>query len=251
MRIDPGIIEDNIRRCAERGIDQIFQRGQIGRIARLFRQADVEIRGRLVARPVLLAMQRGGEDARIIAEDQRRAIALMDIAINHRNALHAPLIQQQLSGDADIIEHAKAGPALRPGMMAAACQIHRGPLLQRMARGKDGARDRGRGTPRDGGRDLEPYLAGGFGIQRLRQDRRDIGLVMGQLQLVRAGIARQDEVMARLAQQLCHEGIFAHREAVVIGHGLRIIIGVVDNRQAHQARNLEGFPLISTYSKQA
>ena len=74
---------------------------------------------------------------------------------------------------------------------------------------------------------------------------------MGQMQPVLRRRFRQDELMPRLPQQLGHERIFAHREAMVIGNRLRVVIGMVNNGQGHQGRNLAGFAPGSTYAPHA
>ena len=74
---------------------------------------------------------------------------------------------------------------------------------------------------------------------------------MRELQPVLARRFRLDEGVPRIAQQISHKRIFAHREAMVIGDGFRVVIGVMDNRQGHQGRNLAGFPPVSTYAQHA
>ena len=194
-------------------------------------------------------MQRGGEDARIIAEDQRRAVAMMDVAIDDRHTAHFLRFQQELSGNADIVEHAETRAAVGPGMMAAAGKVHSGPLLQSKARGETCAADRCSRAPGNGGRDLEPDLARGLRVQRLGHDGADIGLVMREVQPVFQRGLRRYETVARVAEKFGHERIFAHREAMVIGDRFRVIVNMVDNGQCHIGWNLAGFPPVSTYAR--
>ena len=87
MRIDAGVIEDQLRsRLLDRLRERWTERCKIGFIARALRQADIKIGGRLVERPVGIAVDRQGEDARIVCEDPRRAVAMVYIAVDHQNA---------------------------------------------------------------------------------------------------------------------------------------------------------------------
>ena len=176
---------------------------------------------------------------------------MVHVAINDGHTAHFLRFQQELSGNADIIEHAEPRPAVGPGMMAAAGKVHRGPLLQRNARGQACAADRGGRPPGNGGRDLEADLAGCLCVQGLGEDGGDIGLVMGQMQPVFGRGLRLNETMARLAQQLGHERIFAHRETMVIRDRFRVIINMVNDGQGHTGRNLAGFGPVSTYARHA
>src|SRR5579859_4481454 len=65
-------------------------------------------------------MQRKGEYAHIILEYLRRSIALMDIKVDDRRALHAPLLEQFQNRDGNVIEHTETGAFGAEGMMCAA-----------------------------------------------------------------------------------------------------------------------------------
>ena len=56
-------------------------------------------------------------------EKPRGPIALMNIKIHHQNLLHQSLRQQDMGGDGDIIEDAKARPLMIVGMMTAARRV--------------------------------------------------------------------------------------------------------------------------------
>ena len=68
---------------------------QVGVVTAAIGQVHIQITRHLAEGKVLFAMHGEGEYARLIAEDGRRAIALMDIQIKHQNAAHQAFLQQQ------------------------------------------------------------------------------------------------------------------------------------------------------------
>ena len=93
--------------------------------------ADIEIAGFLGRRIVGLAVEREGEDRRLVLEDRRRAVALMDVEIDHQRALDQPLAPQHADRDGHIVEEAEARAVIGEGMVAATGGVAGQPVLQR------------------------------------------------------------------------------------------------------------------------
>ena len=93
---------------------------------------------RIVAR----AVQRERERARIVGEDVRRPVALVHVAVDHQHAVGEPVAPQRRGRHRDVVEEAVAAREVAPGVVRAAAEVHRDVVLDRVARGRDGARDR-------------------------------------------------------------------------------------------------------------
>lgn len=229
--VDPGIVEDQVRQAGECLVHQYLQIRQIGRIARTLGQAHVKIRRRLGPRPVILAMKRGGKDARLVGEDQGRPVAMVHIAINYRDTADRAFLQQAFRGDGDIVEDAEACTAIRPGMMAAAGEIDRCTMFQREACSKAGTADRCTRPQGDGGRDLEADGARGFRVQRLAEDGADIARRVGQLEPAFRRMDRREESVAVCPQHFGDQRVFPHWEAMAVCHGMGVIIRMMDEQR--------------------
>ena len=83
VRIRAGQIDHQLRlEAPSQDVECAGQRLQIVFVAAAIVQADVQVRRLLAERVVFLAVQRQGENGGVIAQNRRRAVALMYIQIN-------------------------------------------------------------------------------------------------------------------------------------------------------------------------
>ena len=172
-------------------------------------------------------------------EDARGAVALVHVAVHHQHLVDDPAVEQVAGRHRHVVESAKARPAVRPGMVAAACGVAGEPDLQRQPRRQHGAAGRGAGAlghrTRDRQADAALHLAGQGQVEHLLYVGRVVdGGEVGEarwLGLRKAGFGNQ----ARLDQHLSQPGVLAHREAVVGGH-FGGVGGVVHDRGQGGAR---------------
>ncbi|EGF32008.1 hypothetical protein IMCC9480_3055 [Oxalobacteraceae bacterium IMCC9480] len=121
------------QRCQRAG-----QRLQVGRIADIIRQADIEITDRFLKRVVAFTVQRQREHRVVARKNLGSAISLMDIQVHDRNTAGPPFRLHQARGNGRIIEDAKSFAMRRMRMMRATGQVHRNAILERRATGSDG-----------------------------------------------------------------------------------------------------------------
>ncbi len=109
------------------------QRRQILVVSGAVLERDVEVADFLAERKILRAVQREGEDRRIVAKDRGRAVALMDVAVDDRGARDDAIAEQDRRGDGDVVEHAVALAAIAEGVMGAAGEVGGDASLRRPA----------------------------------------------------------------------------------------------------------------------
>ena len=115
-----GLEEDQLRL---QHVDEIRQPHLQGRqillVASAGLQLDVNIRALLLGEVILLAVHAEGEDARILREQDRVAIALMHVQVDDHYLLAgvAILAEGNIAGHGDIIEDAEALAVVIEGMM--------------------------------------------------------------------------------------------------------------------------------------
>ena len=139
VRIDAGDVEDEIRRNVLKQVGQnVFEPGDIGRVAGSVGQVDIQITGPPAHWKVLFAMHREGEDTRLVFENEGGSIALVDVQIDHQDLSDLAIIDQGSRSDADVVEDAETGAAHGAGVMAAAGRV----AGEAMAKGETGRRQR-------------------------------------------------------------------------------------------------------------
>src|SRR4029453_8208013 len=96
--------------------------------------------GRRAAEGVVRAAVEGeGEAARVAGEQLRRAVALMDVAVDDQGAVEPAVLAEHGDRDGDVVEEAVA-TALRPrGVVRAAAEVHADPIAHGVTSGVDGA----------------------------------------------------------------------------------------------------------------
>ena len=121
MRIDAGIVEDNVPGPALAEARQnILQPIEIGGIAGAVGQRDVEVGRDLADGIVAIAMHREGEDARIAGEYVGGAVALVHVEVDDQHHADGALGQKCERRDGNVVEGAEASVLRAPGMVAAA-----------------------------------------------------------------------------------------------------------------------------------
>ena len=81
-------------------------------------KADVEIAALFAKREVARTVDREREDGRVIGEDRRGAVALMDVTIDHHGTSHGVLGLERAQRDDRVVEHAVALAMVREGVVA-------------------------------------------------------------------------------------------------------------------------------------
>ena len=75
----------------------------------------------------------------VVREDRVRAVPLMHVEVDDRGALDPAVALQRADGDGDVVEYAEAFAVIRKGVVRSAGEIHRDPVLDRVARRLDRA----------------------------------------------------------------------------------------------------------------
>ena len=101
------------------------QRREVLVVAGAVLERDVEVADFLAEREVVRAVHREREHRRLVAEDRRGAVALVDVAVDDRGARDGAVAQQHAGGDRDVVEHAVALAAIAEGVVRAAGEVGR------------------------------------------------------------------------------------------------------------------------------
>ena len=187
-------------------------------------------------------MHREGEDPLVILEDLRRAVALMDVEIDHQGTIDPTLVQKQRCCDRHIVEDAKSRALFGEGVMAAACGVAGKPVLEgKSSRKHRAAIRRGRScrhTVRD--RQADPPLDPG--VDGLCEDSINISRAVHPLQPLSRGRLRAKDLIgcddAIIEQQTHDPAELVHGKAVTRRHGCSIG-RMVDNGQ-HRPKSIRG-----------
>ena len=129
MRVCASQVKNQIGRTAVLQLLQCLVQGlQIRRVRAAIRQLHIDVAGLFAKRKVLCTMQRQSEHRGVITKNMRRAVALVDIQVNHRHLqspllLPAPLGLHQPCSHRHVVENAKPAALVRIGMVGAASQI--------------------------------------------------------------------------------------------------------------------------------
>ena len=206
------------------GGQRALQRRQIRPIGAAVGQIDVHIAGLFLERKVLRAVQRQREHRRVVAEDRRRAIALVHIEIDHPDpqqaagqrlqAVHLGL--HQARSHRHIVENAVARAFLSRGVVGAARQLRGHALGQRGARGSDRGAHRPPAAHHHALAPGKADLALRRGRQRALRDRVDVVGRVHQRQFTiagRIGLGRAKAGAFGL-HPVAQQFVLRHREAV-------------------------------------
>ena len=196
-------------------------------------QLQVEITRLLAEREVLRAVQRQGEDGRVIAKDRRGAVALVNVEVDHCNAKEVamppvPLGLHQPRGHRRVVEHAIAAAAIGVGVMRTAGEVGGHTLSQRRARCTDRRPDR---APRPLGhawRPWKPDLALLRGIQQPFGHRSDVSRGVRQCQLAlgcRRRLAHHQPARVR-GQPIAQALVLGHRKAMPCRQRQNEVVGI-------------------------
>ena len=208
-------------------------------------QLDVEVAGLLAERVVPGAVQREREDAGIVAEDGGGAVALVHVAVHHRDPPAPALVLHDAGGDGHVVEHAVALAAIGEGMMGAPGEVDGRALDQRRPGRGDGGAGRAprpldhRRRPREA--DAADHLRG----QRAGGDSGDVVGSVDQGQCLPGRSRRLDEVAGRddaLGDHpLAQSRVLGHREPVAVGQRQHEVVGVVGaHRRRQRSRSDNG-----------
>ena len=151
MRIDAGVVEDEVGAEGLGGGERVGEDLEVGAVGEAVGQREVEVRGGLARRVVALGVQRQGEDVGAAGEDAGGAVALVDVAVDDEHAGDEALVEQRLGGDGDVVEDAEAGAAVGAGVVRAAGHVAGEPVLEREAGGEQRAGGGEEGAAGDGG----------------------------------------------------------------------------------------------------
>jgi hypothetical protein len=223
VRIGAGEVERQARLEAPIELLQRAVEGvQVFVVAAAVRQFDVEIARLLAERKVLRAMQRQGEDRRVVPEDGGGAVALVHVEVDDRDrqrraSARAPVLRlHQPRRDGRIVEDAEAAAPLSRRMVRAAGQVRRDALAQGRARRRDRGTD---GAPRAIDHPLTPGeadLAHRARIDAAGRDRGDVGGAVREGEFAirgRRGFGEPDQRQLGL-QTVPQQLVLGRREAV-------------------------------------
>ena len=162
---------------------------------------------------------------RIVSEDRRRAVAVMNVRIHGHGRANLPCRLQRPDGDANVMDHAEALAVPGIGVVEAAAQIRGKSVLQRLAPGQ--RRSSRRQPKRLSGRlrkrnfQLHPFAQRqGIGLQFVHVGRR----VHAQNVFVRRGLRLQE--IARLRDSLGEQRVVDQSE-FLRGENVRAEVQIV------------------------
>src|SRR5207248_579324 len=102
--------------------ERALEIAKIERVAGAVGEADVERSARLPHRIVVLLVHRKRVDGGVRFEDERRAVALMDVEIDDGDACDAFGLKDAC-GDGDVVEGAESFAVIRKGMVETTADV--------------------------------------------------------------------------------------------------------------------------------
>jgi hypothetical protein len=178
-RVDAGLVEDEvwveIRHLWEKGGEgaEVFVVGDAGV------EFDVDGTLLLAQREVGFAVNRDGEDGRVVAEDVSGAVALVDVEIEDGDAGNFVLLQAA-RGDRDVVEDAEAGAFGGEGVVGASGESAAPSGGLGFASSGERCANRGEGARDQCFRPGEADAANGGGAECAVQKGMDVIAVMGE-----------------------------------------------------------------------
>ena len=203
------------------------KRGEIFIVAGPVFERDVEIADFLPEREVVSAVHREGEHRRLVSEDGRGAVALVDVAVDDGNARDCAFAQQDGGGDGDVVEDAVAFAAIAERVVRAAGEVGRNARLPPSRSSESFARRRERGADRAPRpldhhfrpREADPPLR--FGRKRAVRDPVDVAGVVDEPQRVPGNRLGERQVLgaqdALAEDPLAEQPVLRHRKAMLLG----------------------------------
>jgi hypothetical protein len=181
-------------------------------------QPDVERGAHLADRVVPLAVHRERVDRLVALENRRRAVALVDVEIDHEGTAQPALCLEHPDGDRDVVQQAEPFAVAGERVMRAPGQVAREAVPQSEARGLERALHGQPGAPQQarGPRHAEhPLLRGGeAGPEQLVDVSRIVHpLEVGTRRLVRLQYVGSADDPA-FQQPIAYPRVLAHRERV-------------------------------------
>ena len=140
VRIDPGIVEEKIRRAAtQKAGQEPLEKIEIGPIAGPGIEREIDGALLLARRVVRAAVQGDRRNPRLVRQDRGRPVALVHVEIEDHDPPHPSLGQERQGGHGQIVEDTEAGAALAEGVVTAPCGIERQAVFEGEPRGREGA----------------------------------------------------------------------------------------------------------------
>jgi hypothetical protein len=212
-------------------VERVRERRQVRVVARAALEVDVQV-GRDTSSDVRAcedggrnrfpwviarAVERQREALRIAAEQVRRAVALVDVAVDHQRSPRPALGAHPVERHGDVVEQAVAARKVAPGVVGAAAEVHAEPVLERVARRRHRPADRPPAALHERLRPRDPEPALLAHAQRAGTDALDQRRLVDRLQPLprhRLGVPHLDPVrLDPLAQQR----VLVDREPVALG----------------------------------
>jgi hypothetical protein len=176
---------------------------------------------------VLAPVQREGEDPRIVREDLRRAVALMNVAVHHRDASQPALAQQPGGGHGNVIEDAESRAFAAKGVVGASREHAAIALLQRGGGSGKGSANAAQRTLDERLRPGQADPADGLWPQRTAHEGSDVSWIVYPPDSLQRGLWRGfhgEEAVA--LQLLAQQAVLAHGELVSLGEQNGPVIAV-------------------------
>ncbi len=114
----------------------LFQGVEVFVVARAILEANVLIGRRLRHRIVVFLVDGKRENARIVSEDRRRAVAVMNVRIDGHCRANLPCRLKGPDRDANVMDHAKPLSMPRIGVVEASAEVGGKSVLKRLAPGQ-------------------------------------------------------------------------------------------------------------------
>ena len=237
VHIDTGVVQHQVRLVQrQQVVKRVLDHLQVRAIVHAAGQGNVPIAFGLAGGEVLLAVQRHGDRFGGVVQDARGAVALVHVAVEDQDAVHAAGFQQVAADHRQVVEDAEPRRVVIVGMMGAAGQVAGDAVLQRQFGRKQRATHRAHRAPRQRlapgqaqatlvlARQLTVHVALDV-VAVVGQGEDVVGADLGAQQRRVGGQPAGDQVVAQQAE-------LVHREAMV-RREFRAVVVVVDQRQGH------------------
>ena len=231
--IGAGEIDREVRAPrGQRVAHAILEGDEVLVVGRAVGQFDVEVARFLAEGKIVRAVDREREHRDVLREDRRRAVALVHVAVEDRDALRPAFRLHRERGDGTVVEHAVALPAIAEGVVRAAGEVHPDAAFERRA-----ARlDRGaRRAPRTLDHLRRPRESDALHFRRRQRavdDPLQVAAVVRAQQLdVGRGMRHRQRIASgepRRVDERTQPRVLLHREAVSVGERQDEVIGVED-----------------------
>jgi hypothetical protein len=201
------------------------ERAQVCVVAGAGGQVDVEVGGRAAERVVRAAVERERVAARVPREQLRRAVALVDVAVDDKRAAERAVGPQRGDRHDDVVEQAVAAALRVRRVVRAAAEVHAEASFERVARGVDRPLRRPAAALDELGRPREPERA----LLAPRElaaphPREVVGVVHHRQQLPRGRLGRVHRPEALALDGLAQQAVLRQREPVAGGEREAVLV---------------------------